>query len=73
VKAVYANNLNATWTFQKSGGGELEFFANVINVFDSVPPIRGTLSDFPASIQISAALHDLMGPRYTAGARLRFH
>ena len=38
VQAPDYTDLNATWTFQNSGGGELEFFANVINVFDRLPP-----------------------------------
>jgi iron complex outermembrane recepter protein len=72
VKAAYYTDLNGTWTIDQSNGAELEFFANVTNVFDRAPPIRGTFSDFTGSVQAVPALYDLLGRRYTAGARLRF-
>ena len=72
VKAAYYTDLNGTWTVDQANGSELELFANVTNLFDRAPPIRGTFSDFTGSIQAVPALHDLLGRRYTAGARLRF-
>lgn len=72
VNAAYYTDINATWAIDQSGGGELEVFANVTNVFDRNPPIRGSFSDFAGSVQTVSALHDLLGRRYTAGVRMRF-
>ncbi len=72
VSATYYTDINATWTIPQSNGGELEFFANVTNLFDRDPPIRGNYSDFFGSVQAIEALHDVLGRRYTAGVRLRF-
>jgi len=72
VKAAYYTDLNATWTIPQAGGGELELFANVTNVFDRDPPIRGWWHDFFGAVQQIDALHDVLGRRYTAGVRLRF-
>ena len=72
VKAAYYTDINASWTLDQRSGGELEVFANVTNLFDRAPPIRGNFADFTGSIQAVPALHDLLGRRYTAGVRLRF-
>jgi len=72
VKAAYYTDINATWTVEQFTGGELEFFANVTNVFDRDPPIRGAFADFFGSQQAVFSLHDVLGRRYTAGVRLRF-
>ena len=72
VKAAYYTDLNASWMLDQRSGGELEVFANITNVFDRTPPIRGNFADFTGSIQTVPALHDLLGRRYTAGVRLRF-
>lgn len=72
VKAAYYTDLNATWAIEQYTGGELEVFANVTNVFDRDPPIRGSYADFFGSQQAVFSLHDVLGRRYTAGARLRF-
>lgn len=72
VKAVFYTDLNATWAVEQFTGGELEVFANVSNLFDRDPPIRGSFSDFGGSTQAIFALHDVLGRRYTAGVRLRY-
>jgi len=72
VKAAYYTDINATWTVEQFTGGELEFFANVTNVFDRDPPIRGSWNDFVGAQQAIFTLHDVLGRRYTAGVRLRF-
>lgn len=72
VKAAYYTDLNATWTIDGANGETVELFANVTNVFDKDPPIRGAFFNFFGSTQQVDALHDLLGRRYTAGARLRF-
>jgi outer membrane receptor protein involved in Fe transport len=72
VDAVYYTDLNATWAIEQYTGGDLEVFANVTNVFDRDPPIRGVFSDFAGSTQHVDLIHDSLGRRYTMGARLRF-
>ena len=72
VAAVYYTDINATWTLEQRGGGTLDFFANVTNLFDRTPPIRGAFFNFFGSTQQVDALHDILGRRYTAGVRMRF-
>lgn len=72
VAAAYYTDLNLTWTIEQNGGGTLDFFANVTNVFDRTPPIRGAFFNFFGSTQQVDALHDILGRRYTAGVRMRF-
>jgi outer membrane receptor protein involved in Fe transport len=54
-------------------GGELELFANVLNLFDESPPIVPSFDSFTASSgQANGTLFDLLGRRYTVGMRYRF-
>jgi outer membrane receptor protein involved in Fe transport len=72
VKAAYYTDLNVSWAMDQANGGSVELFANVNNLLDKDPPIRGAFFNFFGSTQQVDALHDLLGRRYAAGVRLRF-
>lgn len=53
--------------------GQLELFANVLNLFDEAPPIVPSFDSFTGtSSQVNGSLFDLLGRRYTVGARFRY-
>ena len=73
VPSVIYVNLSAGYSWDV-GGGSLELFGNVQNLFDKDPPITPTV--FDASLaqvgnQVNAGLFDLLGRRFTIGVRFR--
>jgi len=73
VPSVIYVNLSAGYTWDV-GGGRLELFGNVQNLFDKDPPLTPTV--FDASLaqtgnQVNAGLFDLLGRRFTVGVRFR--
>jgi len=54
------------------GDSTLEVFGSVTNLFDKDPPVEGTYSTFTgASTQFNAGLFDVLGRRFTLGAKFR--
>ena len=55
------------------GGNLVEIYGNVTNLFDEDPPLTPSYSAFFGySQQYNATVYDLLGRRYTVGAKLRF-
>jgi outer membrane receptor protein involved in Fe transport len=55
------------------GDGSWEFYGSVTNLTDEDPPVVANFAFFGASAtQTNSGLHDLLGRRYTLGARLSF-
>ena len=72
VDAVTYVDVRLGYTFDLSGA-ELEVFGNVNNLFDEDPPLTPSYSAFLGySSQYNASVYDVLGRRYTVGARLRF-
>ncbi len=72
VDAVTYVDVRLGYTFELSGA-ELEVFGNVNNLFDEDPPVTPSYSAFLGySSQYNASVYDVLGRRYTVGARLRF-
>jgi len=56
-----------------AGDGSWEFFGSVNNLLDEDPPVTASFGFFGASAgQTSPGLYDLLGRRYTFGARFAF-
>lgn len=73
VPSVLYVNLAARYAWD-IGGGSLELYGNVQNLFDRDPPITPTV--FDASLaqtgnQVNAGLFDLLGRRFTLGVRFK--
>ena len=55
------------------GNGSWEFYGSVLNLTDEDPPVVPNFGFFGATAnQTNAGLHDLLGRRYTFGARFSF-
>ncbi len=72
VSPVYYTDVQAGYDFELNGGGTLNVFANITNLFDRDPPIAANYSDFGGTVQTNAALFDVLGRRYVVGAKFEF-
>lgn len=71
VDAVWYTNLRFSYDIE-TGGGSMQVFANVENLFDRDPPLApGGFSFFSGSHQTNANLFDTLGRRFTLGVRFR--
>jgi iron complex outermembrane recepter protein len=66
--------LNGSWSFDALGAGKGEFFVNVQNVFNAIPPVANApgTSTSPGGFGGFAIGDDPVGRYFTAGMRLKF-
>lgn len=66
--------LNASWSFEAMSAGKGEFFVNVQNVFNAIPPVANApgTSTGPGGFGGWAMTDDPVGRYFTAGVRLKF-
>lgn len=66
--------LNASWSFEAMSAGKGEFFVNVQNVFNAIPPLANApgTSTGPGGFGGWAMTDDPVGRYFTAGVRLKF-
>jgi iron complex outermembrane receptor protein len=69
--AVYTD-LNLAYTLGTKNSGEWQFFLNVQNVFDRAPPRVYIFSGFNGTTDTNRALFDVLGRRFTLGAKFNF-
>jgi iron complex outermembrane receptor protein len=69
--AVFYMDLRASYELP-IGDSSIELWGSVTNLFDRSPPVEGTYSTFTGqSIQYNAGLFDVLGRRFTIGAKFK--
>ncbi len=71
IDSVTYVDLNVRYDIE-AGDGVLELYGNVQNVFDEEPPISPNFGFFGANATQTNGVYDLIGRRYTLGARFTF-
>lgn len=68
VDSVLYTDARISWGKDLSNGSHWSVFGSVTNLFDEDPPVAAAFSSFTGqSSQTNAAVHDLLGRRYTIG------
>ena len=71
---VYSD-IQARYTFDKSpfGGGQLEVFAGIKNMFDEEGPLLAAgLTDGDTGVNTNAAVYDAIGRSFYVGGKVKF-
>ncbi|MBN1240818.1 MAG: TonB-dependent receptor [Gammaproteobacteria bacterium] len=70
VDSVLYTDLRISYGKDLANGSRWEVFGNITNLFDEEPPIVPSFSSFTGQTnQVNAAVHDILGRRYTLGFR----
>jgi hypothetical protein len=73
VASAFYLDLRLTQKVPFGNGGEVEIFGAVTNLTDQDPPVTAYYSTFGAhAVQANSVLFDLVGRRFTVGAKLNF-
>jgi iron complex outermembrane recepter protein len=72
VSPEYYTDLQLSYRFDVRDAPSVDVFANITNLFDRDPPLAPNHSAFAGSVQTNAALFDVLGRRFVAGARFNF-
>lgn len=68
VDSVFYTDARVSFGKDLSSGAHWQVYGSITNLFDEEPPIVANFSSFSGqSSQVNAALHDLLGRRYTVG------
>lgn len=68
VDSVFYTDARVSFGRDLSNGARWQVFGSVTNLFDEAPPVVAGFSSFTGQAsQVNAALHDLLGRRYTLG------
>jgi outer membrane receptor protein involved in Fe transport len=75
VPSVFYLNLSGSYSWDLADHGRLELYANVQNLLDKDPPVVPAVFDTALAQtgnQVNSGLFDLLGRRFTVGARFKY-
>jgi outer membrane receptor protein involved in Fe transport len=72
VGSAAYTDFDLSYTYERAQSGDVTVFGHITNAFDRAPPIVPGFSDFNGASQYNQSVYDVLGRRFTLGARMRF-